>query len=354
MNLTFNSYELQFRYPFRITHGTRSATPVVFVEISEENLIGYGEAALPPYLPENTETVIQFLKKINFKNFKISDGVEKIIDYVNSLESGNFAAKAAIDIALHDLFGKSEKISLKKYFQTENLPAIYSTFTLGISEKDETQKKISEAKDFRIFKIKLGVTQISNLWNDKKIIENFLSTIKNSPSHWEGGVGWAVDVNQGWKDKHFALDMIFWLQEKGAFFVEQPLPKNMLDESAFLTEKSPVPIIADEAVQTLSDIEKIKDAFSGINIKLMKCGGLLEAKKMIDRAKELNMKILIGCMSESSCAVTAAAHLSPFCDWADLDGSYLINNDPFEGMKIKEGKIFVPDETGMGVRKIHH
>lgn len=346
MKLNYYPFTLQFRYPFRIAHGERDTTPVVYVEIEENGLVGYGEAAMPPYLPENTETVSAFLSGTALKNFSISDGIESIMEYVNDLQPGNSAAKAAVDIALHDLLGKTKNISLKKIFQTETLPAVYCTYTIGMSSREEMCKKITEANDFHIFKIKLGGN------NDKIMIETFLAEIQNSPAHRERELSFCVDVNQGWKkDKYYALEMIHWLSEKGAALIEQPLSKDLVDETAWLTENSPVPIIADEAVQGLSDIEKIKGAYSGINIKLMKCGGLNEAKKMVMRAKELKMKILIGCMSESSCAVTAAAHLSPFADWADLDGPYLVKNDPFDGMKITDGKVLLPDEPGIGIKK---
>lgn len=349
MKLYFYPFTLHFRYPFRIAHGERNTTPVVFVEIEERGKIGYGEAALPPYLPENTETVCSFLTKtrkfLSQKNISLDSGIQDITDLVNRLGGENHAAKAAVDIALHDLFGKINGFSLKKFFATEKLNQVNSTYTLGICGADEMKKKISEAKNFNFFKIKL------NGENDKLIIESFISAIGES-SFPEHKYSFCVDANQAWKDKHYAMDMIHWLNEKGALLVEQPLPKNNLDESAFLTENSPIPIIADEAVQGMDDIKKIKGAYSGINIKLMKCGGLTEARKMILLAKELKMKILIGCMSESSCAVTAAAHLAPFADWADLDGPYLVKNDPFEGIKIIDGKVVVPSHDGIGIKKI--
>lgn len=355
MKLRYSPFTLQFRYPFRIAHGERETTPVVYIEIEEGGLIGYGEAAMPPYLSENTETVCRFLSKVNLSDVDISEGIDHIMDYVNSLQPGNYAAKAAVDIALHDLMGKTKGISMKKFFLTESLPAIHSTYTIGMGSREEIRTKIYEAKDFRIFKIKLGGE------DDKKIIENFLFEMNNSPLERAENWAFCVDVNQGWddyakassvkKDKYYALEMIHWLYEKGAFLVEQPLAKNRIDETAWLTGQSPIPVIADEAVQGLEDIEKIKGAYSGINIKLMKCGGLNEAGKMIAKAKKLKMKILIGCMSESSCAVTAAAHLTPLADWADLDGPYLVKNDPFDGMKIINGKIFIPDYPGIGVRK---
>ncbi len=348
LNISYHPFELLFRYPFRIAHGERTFTPVVFVEIAHNGLLGYGEAALPPYLAETTKTVGSFLesskpllKKLN-DNFSLEE-LELFLINLNEAFPGNKSAKAALEMALLDLWGKKNNLSLKKIFNPHSLPDVFSTFTIGICGPEEMKLKISGANEFSIFKIKL------NGISDKKNIELFLNISERMKSNRK--VSFCVDVNQGWKDKFLAMDMVHWLSEKGAFLIEQPLPVKMLDESAYLTERSPIPVIADESVQGLEDIEKVKGAFSGINIKLMKTGGLYIAKKMISRARELEMKILIGCMSESSCGVTAAAHLSPLADWADLDGPYLIKNDPFEGVKIKDGKIWLPDEPGMGVKK---
>jgi L-alanine-DL-glutamate epimerase-like enolase superfamily enzyme len=158
-----------------------------------------------------------------------------------------------------------------------------------------------------------------------------------------------VDVNQGWKDRNYALDMAHWLHEKGVVFIEQPMPKELTDDIAWLTSGSPLPIVADEAVQRLSDLAKLHDAYSGVNIKLMKCTGMREAHKMIEFARAVGMKVMIGCMTETSCAVSAAAHLSPACDFADLDGPLLIKNDVFDGMKIVDGKVTLNDRPGIGI-----
>lgn len=162
----------------------------------------------------------------------------------------------------------------------------------------------------------------------------------------------AVDANQGWTDKEYALDMIHWLQEQGVVMIEQPMSKLQLDDIAWLTEQSPLPIFADESVQRLSDVEMMKGVFSGINIKLMKCTGMREAWKMVTLARALGLKVMIGCMTETSCAVSAAAQLSPVADFADLDGNLLISNDCFAGMKIVQGKITLNDLPGIGVRKL--
>ena len=162
-----------------------------------------------------------------------------------------------------------------------------------------------------------------------------------------------VDVNQGWKDRQQALDMIYWLKDRGVVFVEQPLPKEQVDDTAWLTQHSPLPIIADEFLQRLPDVKKAYQVYSGVNVKLMKCTGMREAYNMIQTASGLGMKIMIGCMTETSCAVTAAAQLSPMAHWADLDGNLLINNDVYEGVKVVNGKLILPDRPGIGVVQLH-
>ena len=161
----------------------------------------------------------------------------------------------------------------------------------------------------------------------------------------------AVDANQGWTDRHYALDMIHWLKEKGIVLIEQPLPKHKLDDAAWLTERSPLPVFADESFQRLTDVIRLKGVFSGVNIKLMKCTGMREAWKILNIARAANMKVMIGCMTETSCAVSAASQLSPAVDWADLDGNLLINNDIFKGTTVLNGKLILNDLPGIGIKK---
>jgi L-alanine-DL-glutamate epimerase-like enolase superfamily enzyme len=260
-----------------------------------------------------------------------------ILDYVDKIDSGNNAAKAAIDIALHDLVGKLLNVPLYKYLNINIRDNIYSSYTIGISDEESLRQKIKDASGYKFLKIKLGTK------NDKKIIQ-FIRSLTAIPIY--------ADVNQGWADKYFALDMISWLADQNVILIEQPLPKENVWDEGWLIERSPLPIIADEAVQVLGDLEKIKDLYTGVNIKLMKAGGIRQANQMMLRAKELNLKIMIGCMTETSCAITAASHLSPLADWVDLDGAVLISNDLFTGMRIKKGAVSIPNLPGLGVEKI--
>ncbi|MCW8809935.1 MAG: dipeptide epimerase [Ignavibacteriaceae bacterium] len=339
MKLTYYPYTLELKQRFTISFHSRLTTPTVMVEIEQDGLTGYGEASLPPYLYENQQSVISFLNKVDLKQFERTENLYAILQYIDEIEEGNNAAKAAVDIALHDLAGKMINVPLYRYLNINIKDDLYSSYTLGISEVKSLKEKIVEAADFKILKVKLGTE------DDKKIIK-MLRLLTNKPFY--------VDVNQGWQDKYLALDMINFLKEQNVILVEQPLPMLNLEDTAWLTERSPLPIIADEAVQNLNDLEKIKNIYSGVNIKLMKAGGINKAYRMILKAKQLNLKVMIGCMTESSCAITAASHLSPLADWIDLDGAELISNDLFSGMKIYDGKIIIPEGPGLGVKKLRN
>jgi L-alanine-DL-glutamate epimerase-like enolase superfamily enzyme len=339
MKLTWIPYNLQLKHTFTISGFSRTSTPVVLTRIEYDGLVGYGEASLPPYLGETQASVIEFLKKVDISSFSNPTHLDEILLYVDNIAQNNTAAKASIDIALHDLVGKIIGAPWHTIWGLNKQKAPDTTFTIGIDTDEIVQEKTREAMDdFKILKIKVGGS------NDKRMIEA-IRTVTHLPL--------AVDANQGWKDKHEALDMIHWLKDKGIVMVEQPMPKDDYDNIAWLTEHSPLPIFADESLQRLCDIEKIKGVFSGINIKLMKCTGMREAWKMRNLAEALGMKVMIGCMTETSCAISAAAQLSAGLDFADLDGALLIANDCFDGATLEKGKIIAKDLPGIGVQPRH-
>ncbi len=337
MKLTYYPYTIKLKEEFSISGNSRMTTPAVMVEIEHNGLTGYGEASLPPYLTENQSSVFNFLDQVNLDSYDDLSEMNLILDEVENIAEGNNAAKAAIDIALHDLSGKVSDQPLYQLLEIRKKEKLYTSYTIGISKIGDLDRKVNSASDFKFLKLKLG-TQ-----NDQEIISS-IRKYTNRPLF--------VDINQGWSDKYFALDMINWLNEQNVILVEQPLPKENFEDSIWLRERSPLPIVADEAIQSLADLEKIKYIYSGVNIKLMKAGGIRNAHRMIKRAREIKLKIMIGCMTETSCAVTAASHLAQLADWIDLDGSALISNDLFDGMKIKNGEIIVPDRAGIGIDKI--
>lgn len=338
LEMKFFPYELKLRHVFTVATYSRTTTPDVQVEITYDGVTGYGEASMPQYLGQTVQSVTAFLQKVDLSQFNDPFQLEDILAYVDSLSSGDTAAKAAVDIALHDLVGKLLGAPWYKIWGLNKDKAPSTTFTIGIDTADVVKQKTREcANQFNILKVKLGRE------NDKEMIETIRS-VTDLPI--------AVDINQGWKDKEKAIDEIFWLKEHGIVMVEQPMPKEQRDDIAWLTEKSPLPIFADEAIQRLKDIKNVAGAYSGINIKLMKCTGMHEAWKMLNYARAIGMKVMVGCMTETSCAVSAAAQLSPAVDFADLDGNLLISNDRFKGMEVVKGKITLPDRPGIGVVKL--
>lgn len=338
MKLSGQPYELQLKHAFNISNFSRKTTPVVLTTIEYDGLVGYGEASMPPYLGESQASVMEFLKKVDLSGFNDPLKIEEILQYVDSIAENNTAAKASVDIALHDLAGK---IIGKPWYQIWGLDRgkiPNTTFTIGIDTDEVIREKVKEVEgQFKILKVKLGTA------DDKRIIEAVRSVT---------ALPLAVDANQGWKDRHQALDMIHWLNEKGVVMVEQPMKKYKLEDIAWVTQESPLPIIADESCQRLRDVERLKGVFSGINIKLMKCTGMREAWQMRNMAQAFGMKVMIGCMTETSCAVSAAAQLAPGMDFADLDGALLIKNDAFDGAKLTEGKVLPTELSGIGVKKI--
>lgn len=335
MHLKFFPYELELRHTFTVSSYSRKSTPDVQVEIEYEGITGYGEASMPPYLGQSVESVTSFLEKVKLEQFSDPFQLEDILAYIDSLSPGDSAAKAAIDIALHDLVGKLLGAPWYKIWGLDPGKAPSTTFTIGIDTPDVVREKTLEAVGrFNILKVKVGMP------TDKEMI-GAIRSVTDLPL--------AVDANQGWKDRSEALDMICWLKEQGVVMVEQPLPISRLDDTAWLTERSPLPVFADESIQRLADVAALKGAFSGINIKLMKCTGMREAWKMLTFARALGMKVMIGCMTETSCAVSAAAQLSPAVDFADLDGNLLITNDRFSGVQVEKGRLALPSDPGIGV-----
>lgn len=338
MKLSWEPYELKLQHTFTVATYSRTTTPDVQLRIDYDGFVGYGEASMPPYLGQSVESVCKFLEKVNLEQFPDPFQIDDILTYVDGINEGDTAAKAAVDIALHDLVGKLLGAPWYRIWGLNPAKAPLTTFTIGIDTPEVVREKTFEcAGKFKILKVKVGLP------GDKEMIETIRS-VTDLPL--------AVDANQGWKDREHALDMIHWLKEKGIVMIEQPMPKEKLDDIAWLTERSPLPVFADESIQRLADVRRVAGAFTGINIKLMKCTGMREAWKMLTFARACGMKVMIGCMTETSCAVSAAAQISPAVDFADLDGNLLIANDRFRGVEVVNGALALPDRPGIGVELI--
>ena len=329
------------KHTFTISGSSRSSTPIVLTRLSYDGYTGYGEAAMPPYLGETAASVNGFLQRVRkevLPGFNDPFRIQEIMEETDRLAAGNTAAKASVDIALHDLTGKIMGQPWWKIwgFSPEKTP--YTSFTIGYDDDDDTVRaKTGEASWTKVLKVKLGMGDEK----DRRMVRLVREVNGTAPLY--------VDANQGWTDRERALDMIYWLKGQGAVLVEQPMSKYDLDSHAGRTERSPLPIIADEACQRLTDIPRLKGAFHGINIKLMKCTGMREAREMITLSRALGMRLMIGCMTETSVAISAAAQLCPEMEWADLDGNLLLANDCFDGMKIRNGKITLDERPGIGV-----
>ena len=336
MRLRFYPYTLELAHAFTIATSSRTTTPAMMVELELDGITGYGEAAMPPYLGESQESAGKFLGLFDANAITDPFQLEEILPRIDALASGNTAAKAALDIALHDWIGKKLGAPWHRLWGLDPARAPVTSFTIGIDTPEVVRRKTADAAPYRIIKVKLGRD------NDRELIETIRS-VTDKPI--------TVDANQGWTDRDEALRMSEWLAARGIVFIEQPMPKAQVDDTAWLRERSPLPLIADESVQRLADVAKARGVFDGINIKLMKCTGLREAHKMITLARALDLKVMLGCMTETSCAISAAAQLSPLVDWADLDGALLIKNDLFDGATIVDGRITLPDRPGIGIVK---
>lgn len=336
IELSWETYMLKLKEVFRISRGARSEAPLMLTQVKFGGKTGQGEASLPPLYGETWDTATAFLKQVNLSQFKDPFDTETILSYVDNIAPGNQAVKTSIDIALHDLIGKLLNIPVHAYF---GLPAkrLATSMTIGIGSAEEMAEKAKRYHSFKYLKIKLGTD------NDRALVEAIRS-VSAAPLF--------IDANQAWVEKEKALDLIHWLKEQNVVFIEQPMPRASKKEQAWLTERSPLPIIGDEGVQRLSDLREASSIYHGINIKLMKSTGLREAYKMAVTAKALGMKLMFGCMSETSCAISAAAQLGALADWVDLDGNLTAENDLYEGVKLENGELVLNDAPGIGIKEL--
>ncbi|MEW5799711.1 MAG: dipeptide epimerase [Bacteroidota bacterium] len=334
MKLTWKQYDLHLKHTFRISRSASDIAQVIIVQFEHDGIVGYGEASPTKRYGESVETIRQFLQTIDFSRFDSPFQLEDILWYVDSLQVGNTSAKCAVDLALHDWIGKKLNVPLYQLWGLNPSKTVKSSFTIAIDSKEVVEQKVREAEEFPILKVKVGAD------NDEEMITT-IRKVTDKVLY--------VDANEGWKDKHLALERIKWLKDQNVEFVEQPMPSSQLEDIKWLRDKSDLPLIADESVLRLQEIPKLAEAFDGINIKLMKCTGLREAMRMINTARALNMKVMMGCMIETAVGISAGAHLGPLLDYADLDGNVLISDDPFNGVRNIKGELKLTSKPGIGV-----
>jgi len=334
MHIDAKPIDLKLTVPFRISRGVQQVASNAVVQINHKEHTGYGEAAPDEYYGENVETVLACISTFAGNLGDDPFAAEDILNNLDHLIRLNPSAKAAVDMALYDLVGKMLGVPVYKLLGLNPAHAAYTSFTLGIDSPTNMAKKALLARDYPILKVKVGTK------NDIAVIEA-IREVSSATIR--------VDANAGWTPKE-AIKTINALAPYNIEFVEQPVPPRDLTGLKLVRENVPLPIIADESCVTVEDIPLVAGCVDGVNIKLMKCGGIRHALKMIHVAHAHNLRVMIGCMIESSLAITAAAHLTPLVDYADLDGNLLIDNDPYEGVKVVNGKLVLPDGPGLGVK----
>lgn len=334
--LHFQSRQLQLKHTWTTVMSSSTVRETFHVEYSRDGITGRGEGA--PIIRYN-ESAAQAIERLEKERpwLEAADPWQftKLMHQVFDKVEANFAAKAALDIALLDWVTQRLGIPLYRFFGLDPAGAPVTTFSIGIDTADVVKRKVEEAAQFPVLKIKVGLD------NDEEIIRAVRS-VTDKPLR--------VDANEGFKTKEAAVEKILWLEQQGVEFVEQPMPAASLEDMNWIRARVHVPIIADESCLHPEDIPRLAPHFDGVNIKIDKCGGLLEGWRMIQIARALGLKTMLGCMISSSCAITAAAHLSPLVDYADLDGHLLIANDPFIGVEVVDGRLRLPSTPGLGLR----
>lgn len=333
MILRHFQHTLRLRRQFTLATSSRAETPDIIVEIEHNGLTGYGEASMPPYLGESYESAESFLAGMDMTRYDSPLQVDEILHDIDAARPGNTAIKAAIDIAIHDWIGKQMGRPWYRMWGFDVTAIPRTSFTIGAGDAEHIRAGVTDAAEYPVLKVKLGRD------NDQQTIQT-IRDLTDKPIR--------VDVNQGWRDRDDALRAIEWLATQNVELVEQPLPKERIDDLAWLTQRSPLPIIGDEGVQRLADVRPARGVYHGINVKLMKCAGMREAHAMMMQARSLGLKVMLGCMTETTCAISAAAHLSPLADWVDLDGAALIANDIFDGATLSDGRMRPCDRPGIG------
>jgi len=326
---------LNLQHTWTTTMSSSAYRDTLHVAYTRDGITGHGEGAPIVRYHEDAQGAQKAAEAVR-KTVLSADPMQfsKLMAEVFQQVPGEWAGKAAIDIAIMDWVGQKLGIPLYTYFGLDPKDTPLTTFSIGIDTPEITKQKTREAAEYPILKVKVGLA------TDEPTIEAVRS-VTDKPLR--------VDANEGWKDKEEAVRKINWLEKQGVQFIEQPLPAEMIEETRWIRGRVHIPIIADESCQRASDIPKLKEAFDGVNVKLDKSGGILEAWRMICIAKSLGMKTMLGCMISSSVSVTAAAHLSPLVDFADLDGNLLIANDPFHGVRVEKGKLILPNRPGLGL-----
>ncbi len=336
--LTTTVRRLELKHTWTTVMSSSSFRETFFVEYSRDGLTGTGEGAPIVRYHESAAEAKNLVDALR----PWLEGVDpwqytKVLSELFRKLEGHFAAKAAVDIALLDWVSQRAGVPLWKFLGLDKNDAPLTTFSIGIDKAEVIRQKVKEAEPFPVLKIKVGLD------NDEEVIAAVRSVTKKPLR---------VDANEGFRSKEEAVAKINWLEKQGVEFIEQPLPAANLEDMNWIRKRVHIPVIADEACLHPEDIPRLAPHFDGVNVKVDKCGGLLEAWRMINMARALKLKVMLGCMVSSSVAITGAANLSPLVDYADLDGHLLIANDPYEGVQVRQGRLVLSDQPGLGLRKL--
>jgi L-alanine-DL-glutamate epimerase-like enolase superfamily enzyme len=346
-NITGQVLNLKLDQPFTIARGTKNSVQNVLVKLTANDITGLGEAGPNKRYNEDAETVISFIEQFPVSVFneinspdQLDKEIDKAIKKVISPELQTVhSARSAIEMAWLDWWGKSQNQPLWKLWKAPGRKTPTTSYTIGLDDVNVMQEKVKAAADYPILKVKLGTDR------DKEIIKA-IRVVTDKPIR--------VDANEGWPNLSTAKEMITFLADQNIEIVEQPMPAAQKEEMQKLKKWSPLPLMADESFMGDEDLQEIAQAFDGINIKLMKIGSLIKARKVIAEAKDLGLKVMIGCMIESSLAIAAGALLGTWADYVDLDGNLLIKDDPFEGLTISgEKELHLGNIPGLGVKPIN-
>jgi len=354
MKITTKKFTLSLKDQFNISYYSRNTTPAVLVKVEDDNNIaGYGEASLPQYMKENQESVINFINGLEIFEISEFDQLKEYLHLLNEKADFNRAALASIDIALHDYLGKKLNKPVRQFYKLFDKKEIKTSYTIGLDSPEMIERKIKDAVGFDVYKIKLGKDH-----NYNKEIIRIVRGLTDKPLY--------VDLNQAWvgiNDESsengklgigFFNEFLAWLEENNVILVEQPVPAGEDEVIELLKRNSSVPIIADESIKSLEDLERIGALYDGFNFKLMKCGGINYTFHLIEAAKLMNKKVMLGCMTETSCGISAALQLASLADYVDLDGNLLINNDPFVGHLFSNGKFLLNNFPGLGISPLEN
>jgi L-Ala-D/L-Glu epimerase len=326
---------LQLRHTWTTTMSSSDFRDTLHVRYTRDGITGVGEGAPIVRYHEDAASARAAVERLaDYLTQADPLAFDALLGGVLGRLEGEWAAKAAIDIAVLDWVGQRRQVPIYGLFGLDPAATPLTTFSIGIDTPEVTREKVREAAPFPLLKIKVGLD------TDEATVAAVRS-VTDKPLR--------VDANEGWTDREVAVRKIEWLATQGIEFVEQPMPAARIDDIAWIRERVDLPIIADEACLRPEDIPALAAAYDGVNVKLDKAGGILQGYRMIQIARALGLKTMLGCMISSSVSVTAAAHLSPLVDYADLDGHLLIANDPYEGVTVRDGKLVLPSRPGLGI-----